>query len=278
MDCNKALWAAQKRTEVKCAQCGARFENLPKQSRKYCPECSYSGCHPVRGKTDLATTHPEIARQLADPSLAVGLMAGSAKEQEWVCKKCGEHFVRTVQSMVASTGMCVSCAHTGISHPGFASFRVDPGVNSADTVFPELVRFVAPDSPLSMRDVAVKSSRVLLWVCPQCGGHYERTMARQGIAASLLCAECRDAHLTRQYRNKETYHLFLPDRNAVFVFQARTHPGLVVDLDAKRNIIGLEVVGDEWRMTGSEIDALSLPDGARSVLRQFMKTEAAPTR
>lgn len=232
----------------------------------------------MRGETDLATTHPEIARQLADPSLAVNLMAGSAKEQEWVCKKCGNHFVRTVQSMVASTGLCVSCVRKGASHPGFASFRVKPGVNSADTFFPELVRFVAPDSPLSMRDVAVKSNRALLWVCPQCEKHYERTMSRQGIAANLLCTECREAHLTRQYRNKKTYRLFLPDRNAVFVFQARTHPGLVIDLDAKRNVIGLEIVGDEWRMTDSEIDALSLPDGARSVLRQFMKTEAAPTR
>ena len=205
-------------------------------------------------------------------------MAGSTKEQEWVCKKCGNRFVRPIQSMVASTGMCASCAHMGISHPGVASFRVEPGVDSADTVFPELVRFVAPDSPLSMRDVAVKSSRVLLWVCPQCGKHYERTMCRQGIAASLLCAECRDAHLTRQYRNKETYRLFLPDRNAVFVFQARTRPGLVADLDAKRNIVGLEVVGDEWRMSDSEIDGLDLPDGAKTVLRRFMKTNPAPTR
>lgn len=102
-------------------------------------------------------------------------------------------------------------------------------------------------------------------------------MARQGIAASLLCAECRDAHLTRQYRNKETYRLFLPNRSTVSVFQARTHPGLVVDLDAKRNIVGLEVIGDEWHMTGSEIGVLPLPDGSKTVLRQFMKT-SAPTR
>lgn len=232
----------------------------------------------MRGETDLATTHPEIACLLTNPGLATDLMAGSTKEQAWICKKCGDHFVRTVQSMVGSSGLCVSCAHAGNSHPGPVSFRVKPGVNSADVFFPELVRFVAPDSPLTMRDVSVKSNRVLLWVCPQCGVHYERRMCRQGTAASLLCAACRDAHLTRRYRRKKTYRLLLPDRNAVSVFQAHTHPGLVIDLDAKRNIVGLEIVGDEWRMSSSEIDSLRLPETAKSVLCQFMEGEAAPTR
>ena len=59
----------------------------------------------MRGETDLATTHPDVARQLADPSLAVNLMAGSAKEQEVRGAFCSH---RTVNGGIYRL-VCVLC-------------------------------------------------------------------------------------------------------------------------------------------------------------------------
>ena len=49
-----------------------------------CPYCSHYRAMP--GETDLATTHPELAAQLADKDLATTLLAGSAKKVQWRCQ------------------------------------------------------------------------------------------------------------------------------------------------------------------------------------------------
>ena len=54
-----------------------------------CPYCS--GRLPVRGFSDLATTHPDIAAQLVDPSLAETVSAGSSKSLAWQCERDKTH-------------------------------------------------------------------------------------------------------------------------------------------------------------------------------------------
>ena len=66
----------------------APVSRLTRQGSR-CPYCS--GRLPIVGKTDLATTHPDLASELADPALATKLKAGSHKKVEWVCSNDPSH-------------------------------------------------------------------------------------------------------------------------------------------------------------------------------------------
>lgn len=84
------------------------------RSRVTCPYCSNKRV--LIGDNDLATTHPDIAAQLADPALATQLTAGSGRKVEWVCDQ-GHHWMTTVWRRAQSpnpTG-CPICAAAGVS-------------------------------------------------------------------------------------------------------------------------------------------------------------------
>ena len=74
----KVMWRCNKGHEYK-AEVASRTN-----AGSGCPYCS--GRKAVVGENDLATTHPEIAAQLVDQSLATQLSAGSGKKVEWRCE------------------------------------------------------------------------------------------------------------------------------------------------------------------------------------------------
>lgn len=73
-----------------------------------CPLCA--GKVVVRGENDLATTHPELAAELVDQSLAYSLSRGSEAKPLWRCEM-GHEWRATVASRVAGNG-CPVCSHT----------------------------------------------------------------------------------------------------------------------------------------------------------------------
>lgn len=78
-----------------------------------CPICDCKKIVP--GENDLATTHPEIAVELVDQSLATQLSAGSGRRVRWCCSK-GHEWETTVYHRTAknATG-CPVCNPTGSS-------------------------------------------------------------------------------------------------------------------------------------------------------------------
>ena len=142
-----ALFVDQSMTTQVAAQSSKKFEFRCKQGHIWtaplsrltnqgsrCPYCS--GRKSIVGENDLATTHPDIAAQLVDPSLATQLKAGSNKKVAWQCPNNPHHtWSAQVHHRVHKRTNCPYCAGRTITpsvndlattHPGLAAQMVRP--------------------------------------------------------------------------------------------------------------------------------------------------------
>ena len=99
-----------------------------------CPVCS--GKAVVAGENDLATTDPDVAALLADPSLARTLTRASNKKVEWRCDE-GHAWAAPVSRLTMQRSRCPYCSgryavagksDLATTHPGLAAEMVDQGL------------------------------------------------------------------------------------------------------------------------------------------------------
>ena len=91
-----------------------------------CPYCS--GRRRLSAVNDLATTHPHLAAQLVDTSLAITLSAGSHTRVRWRCHQNAAHtWTATPKDRVYKNTGCPTCANTGTSsmEQAFAHVIID---------------------------------------------------------------------------------------------------------------------------------------------------------
>ena len=72
-----------------------------------CPYCS--GRSAYVGETDIGTTHPELARELVDETLAATIKAGTNKKVEWQCFDCGYRWWASPNSRTSMGSGCPRC-------------------------------------------------------------------------------------------------------------------------------------------------------------------------
>lgn len=144
-----ALFVDQSMTTQVAAQSSKKFEfrcnhahtwtaplsRLSNQGSR-CPYCS--GRKSIVGENDLATTHPDIAAQLVNPSLATQMKAGSNKKVAWQCQANPEHTWTTSPYLrIYKNERCSECYNrrtiTGrndlaTTHPNIAAQLVDPSL------------------------------------------------------------------------------------------------------------------------------------------------------
>ena len=102
----------------------APLSNVARQGTR-CPQCS--GRRPVSGKSDLATTHPKLAAELVDQSLATTLKPGSNTSVLWQCPANPKHtWKATPYSRTAKKTGCPYCS----------GGKIVPGVNDLATTHP----------------------------------------------------------------------------------------------------------------------------------------------
>lgn len=126
-----------------------------------CPFCA--GRLPLVGVSDLATTHPDLTRQLVTPDLATTVGAGSAKKLEWRCAINASHTwtaaVRArVGTQAASATGCPHCA--GRSGRSYNRRPTLSEINS-----PLILEAVDPELAASLSS---GSGQVLTWRCQEC--------------------------------------------------------------------------------------------------------------
>lgn len=73
-----------------------------------CPFCS--GRQPIKGETDLWTTHPELAKLLKNTKDGYNVSYGSGKKVWWICPNCGEELFKTVHNVVNKGLSCNNCS------------------------------------------------------------------------------------------------------------------------------------------------------------------------
>jgi hypothetical protein len=100
---------------VRWGACGHTSEmgaNHFRSGTRGCALCR--GLQIVVGVNDLATTHPDLARQLVDPALATQVTFGSGKRLEWKCDQCAYVWRTSVGSRTGYKTGCPRCTTSGI--------------------------------------------------------------------------------------------------------------------------------------------------------------------
>lgn len=140
-----------------------------------CPFCS--GLYAIPGETDLATTHPEIAKQLVDTSLGTILKANSHRKVAWKCEK-GHIWTTSVVTRVAGNG-CPFCSgrlaipgetDLATTHPELAAQLVDQTL--AITLKAGSDKKVEWQCEYGHMWITSVSNRVKGRGCPWCAGKY----------------------------------------------------------------------------------------------------------
>lgn len=164
-----------------------------------CPYCS--GRLPVVGVTDLATTHPELAAELVDQSLATRLAAKSNRKVRWRCA-LGHEWDATVANRTAGKG-CPYCANR----------RLLVGFNDMATTHPDLAAELA-DRGAATKLMAGHNGGVR-WRCKE--GHEWVTSPNSRVNQSVGCPYCSGKKVTPGMNDLATTH---PDLAAQLVDQS----------------------------------------------------------
>lgn len=110
----------QTKIKHKCIKCGSIRDISPnnvycylRNNRTICQQCG--GIKLVVGKNDLWTTHPDIAKMLANPSDGYNVSKSSDKKLDWVCPICGTIVREKMVLNVVRVGLCCPICSRGRS-------------------------------------------------------------------------------------------------------------------------------------------------------------------
>lgn len=143
--------------------------------------------------TYLASTHPELAAQLADPALGEQLTAGSNKKVLWVCPVHPEthRWDAVLASRVAGSG-CPYCSGR----------RVLVGFNDIATTHPELAAELT--DPADRTALSAGSNRLVSWTCSL--GHSWTTKPTARAHAGTGCPVCSGRRVLAGFNDIATTH------------------------------------------------------------------------
>ncbi len=178
---------SDKKREWKCRQGHIWFTpTYIRKSGSNCPFCS--GRMPVVGKTDLATTHPELAKEAYgwDPTT---VSAGSDKKREWKCGY-GHSWKANIGSRARLKSGCPYCAGQ----------KVIKGINDLATTHPELAKEAYGWDPTT---VSAGTHKKLNWKCST--GHIWKTSGYVRIRPNG-CPICGNQRLLTGFNDLATTH------------------------------------------------------------------------
>lgn len=150
-----------------------------------CPYCA--GQRAWAGETDLATTHPELAREvvIGDPTT---VSAGSSQRLGWECARGHRWFERVAER----TG--------GYGCPYCSGQRVWPGFNDLANTHPDIACQAEGWDP---RLVSKGSNQVLMWRCAE-AHRYESTPNRR--TSGRGCPYCSDNRVLEGFNDLASVH------------------------------------------------------------------------
>lgn len=107
----------QTKIKHRCINCGSDLLLSPvmvmayyKKGMALCQECG--GRSLRKGKNDLWTTDPEIAKMLANPEEGYELSRGSSKKVNWICPNCNTKILqKSVSNTVKGVLICPLCSN-----------------------------------------------------------------------------------------------------------------------------------------------------------------------
>jgi predicted GIY-YIG superfamily endonuclease len=190
--------------------------------------CGYcTGRFAIPGETDLATTHPHLAAQLVDPSLASELKGSSDRRVEW---RCDRGHIWAVSPHGRTT------SESGSGCPFCSGRHAIPGESDLATVRPDLAAELQ-DQRLATKLLPQSNKRVG-WVCPL-GHEYTAVVARRFIGDG--CYYCSGHRTLAGFNDLATTHPHLA------VELADVSEGTTVSAGSKKRLLWRCEQGHEWR-------------------------------
>ncbi len=152
-----------------------------------CPFCKNQKV--LKGFNDLATTHPEVAKQADgwDPSEVV---SGSEKQKSWRCKE-NHQWVARINSRTKLNTDCPICVGT----------RVNPGFNDLATTHPEIAKQADGWDP---KEYSSYSNKKLNWICNL--GHKWQVSINGRAANNNGCPFCGNKKVLKGFNDLATTH------------------------------------------------------------------------
>ncbi len=185
-----------------------------------CPYCS--GQRVLVGFNDLATTHPELAKELVD-SDPLTISMGSAKKHLWRCE-LGHEWNTNVKERVR-----------GRDCPYCAGKTVLAGFNDLATTHPELAKELVDSDPLT---ISMGSAKKHLWEC-ELGHRWQEAPKKRAIRGDG-CPYCSGRRVLIGFNDLATTH---PELAKELV---DTDPSTISMGSAKKHLWRCEL-GHEWK-------------------------------
>ena len=160
-----------------------------------CPYCTNKVLLP--GFNDLATTHPEIAREAANFEDAQRLMSGFSQVMDWICPEEGHTYRLSPNARLLSNGAVIGCYYC-------SGKRALPGYNDVGTLFPDLIAETKADLTLYRPG----TEQVLEWMC-SLGHTYERSVYERTIGFG--CPYCSNRAVLTGFNDLATTHPWLAE-------------------------------------------------------------------
>lgn len=212
-----------------------------------CPQCW--GRVPVVGINDLATTYPDLATQLVDPSLATTLKAGSNTSVLWRCGVNPDHTWAT--SPYHRTAKKTGC-------PYCSGRRIVPGVNDLATTHPDLAAQLVDQSLATT--VSKGGTKPVLWRCQANPEHTWLTSPSNRVVKASGCPICYRLHtnpsqtlLTEIVRSLVPTSTVLSDDNTILP------SGKQLDIVVPDYHIAIEFNGVFWHSEAAVFEAGARP-------------------
>ncbi len=186
-----------------CPNCKYEYQATIKHrtSRKQgCPLCSHQRL--VVGKNDLATTHPELAKEWHPTKNGIitpqNIITGMGKKFWWQCAKCGYEWEATIAHRKFSKSGCPLCANKVLVS----------GVNDLETKYPNIAKEwdYNKNIDLTPQNIHCGSSKKVWWKCSICGKSWESSVKNRTHYNTDGCHSC-NATTARKLRKIKTNQL-----------------------------------------------------------------------
>lgn len=183
----------------KCKKCGFSWQATPihrSTSKSGCPKCAI-GSYAIAGETDLATTHPNLAKEwdyTKNGNLTPQkIKAGSSHNAWWKCPTCSCSYKAEIRARVYGRN-CPNCNNTGLVE----------GYNDFQTLYPNLAKEWHPTKNTKKpNQIKAKSQYKAFWLCPTCGLVWQNPV-RDRVIYNRNCPACNDTSLVPGVNDLET--------------------------------------------------------------------------
>ena len=172
---------------------------------KNCPICTNRGL--IRGKTDLAATHPELLAEWDykqnNTLKPDDVTEGSTTRVHWICSKCGYAWITSVRQRTGPRKSgCPACARKKVWDK-----RYKKKLNETSCISdPKLLQDwdYEKNEPLKPSDFTPSSHKNVWWKCHVCGYSFKDKIA--GRAKALYCPVCTNRVIVKGYNDLATTH------------------------------------------------------------------------